>query len=233
VSYQITSRTSTSAHYSFSLLRSEAPSTQDSNTHEARVSLQHQLTPRTAGTVSYTFDRFQIPGSPDRDAHSPRIGTIFAYSPTSRFSTDTGLLFLERENGSEEVTWATSTRYDQTFSRGQFSLGYNRNASVAGVIGVPSVSQSLTATLSYQALRDLTLGLDAGITDTESSGASRTRADFLVSSAALRVSYRVLRWLSIEGRYQYLRQDDQRGPLDLERNVFFLGLTASDQFRIY
>jgi hypothetical protein len=104
---------------------------------------------------------------------------------------------------------------------------------VAGVIGVPSVSQSLTATLSYQALRDLTLGLDAGITDTESSGASRTRADFLVSSAALRVSYRVLRWLSIEGRYQYLRQDDQRGPLDLERNVFFLGLTASDQFRIY
>ncbi len=232
-SVQLTSRTSATTHYSFSLIRSEAPSTQDSDTHEAGLSLQHQLTPRTAGTVSYTFDRFQIQGSPDRDAHSPRVGFIFTYSPTIRFSTDTGLLFLEQANGSEEVTVATSTRYDQTFSQGNFSLGYTRNASVAGVLGVPSVSQSLTAALSYQPLRDLSLGLDAAVTDTESSGASRTRAEFLVSSVALRASYRLLRWLSLDARYQYLRQDDQRGPLTLDQNVFFLGLTASDQFRMY
>ena len=231
--YQFNPRTSGRVQYSFRTLRSDSALARDSDTHEAGLSFQRQLTPRTSGTLSYTFTRFQIEGSPERDSHSPRIGTIFTYSPTIRFSSDTGLLFLEREDGSEEATVATSTRYEQTFRQGQFSLSYDRNASVAGVIGVPSVSQTLGAAVTYQPARDLGLGLQVGVTDTESSGPSRTRVDFLASSAALRINYRLLRWLSIEGSYRYQRQDDRRGPLDLERNVFSLGLTASDQFRVH
>ncbi len=232
VSYQITSRTGVSARYSFQVIRSDAPGALDSDTHEAGFSVQHQLAPRTAGTSSYTFDRFQTKGLPDRDSHSPRIGFIFAYSPTIRFVTDTGLLLLQRGDGSEEVTWASSTRYEQTFTQGGLSLGYDRNASVAGVLGVPSVTQTLTVLASYQALRDLTLSLQGSLSDVQSSGGGATQAHFLVSSAALRVSYRILRWLALEAQYQNLHQDDRKGPLTLDRNVFFLGLTASDQFRV-
>jgi len=233
VSYQITSRTGVNARYSFGTIRSDAPGAVDSDTHEAGLSLEHQLTPRTAGTLSYTFDRFQTKGLPDRDSHSPRIGFVFAYSPTIRFSTDTGVLFVQRADGSEEVTWASSTRYEQAFKQGQLSLGYDRTASVAGVLGIPSVTQTLTVLASYQPLRDLTLNLQSSLSDIKSSGGGGTRADFLVSSAALRVSYRVLRWLAVEAQYQYLRQEDRSGPLSLDRNVFFFGLTASDQFRVY
>lgn len=234
MSYQLTSRTKVDTHYSFATIHSDGPGTQDSDTHEGGFSLQHQLSPRTTGTLSYTFDRFQTQGQPDQDSHSPRLGFIFAYSPTIRFLTDTGLLFLERPDGSEDVTWATSTRYEQTFTQGQLSLGYDRTASAAGVLGVPSVTQSLTVLVSYQPLRDLTLGLTGSLSDIESpGGGGGTSTDFLVSSAALRVSYRLLRWLAVEGRYQYLHQDDRNGPLTLDRNVFFLGLTASDQFRVY
>jgi len=233
VSYQLTSRTKVHTHYSFATIHSDGPGTQDSDTQEGGFSLQHQLTPRTTGTLSYTFDRFQPKGQPDQDSHSPRLGFIFAYSPTIRFVTDTGILFLERPDGSEDVTWASTTRYEQTFTQGSFSLGYDRTADVAGVLGVPSVTQSLTVLVNYQPLRDLTLGLTGSLSDIESSGGGGTRTDFLVSSAALRVSYRLLRWLAVEGRYQYFRQDDRAGPLTFDRNVFFLGLTASDLFRVY
>ena len=32
--------------------------------------------------------------------------------------------------------------------------------------------------------------------------------------------------------YRYQRQDDRAGSQDLQKNIFFLGLTATDQFRL-
>lgn len=232
-SYQITSRTTARGHYTFRILRSDAPDSRDSDTHEAAFSLERQITPRTSGRLAYTFTRFEIEGSASRDSHSPRLGLVVAHSPTIRFSSDTGLLLLEREDGSEEVTLASSTRYEQEFRQGRLSLGYERNATTAGVFGVVSVSQGFTGAATYQPTRALTLSVEGSIVDTESSGPSPARADFLAYSTGLRISYRLFRWLSIEGSYRYQRQDDRVGTRDLTRNVFFLGLTASDQFRVH
>src|SRR3990172_704505 len=137
------------------------------------------FTPRTSGDISYTFTRFLVEGSPERDAHSPRLGITFAYSPTIKFVSSTGLLFLQQEDGSEEVTLASSTRYEKAFKQGGFSIGYERNAGVAGLTGVTSVTQSLTTAASYQPIRFLTLAVDASLAETESSGSAPTRTDFL------------------------------------------------------
>ena len=231
-SYQFSASTGVRVQYSFSILQSDSPGARDSDTHEATAALQHQFTPRTSGDISYTFTRFQVEDTPDRDSHSPRLGLTFAYSPTIKFVTSTGLLFLEREDGSQEVTLASSTRYEQAFKQGNFSLGFERNAGVGGVLGVTSVSQTITAAASYQPLRNLTLGVDASLAETESSGSSRTRVDFLTFLGGLRISYQLLRWLSLEASYRYQQQDDRTGSLDFKKNVFFLGLTASDQFRL-
>ena len=230
--YQFTPRTGLRFQYTFGILRFDSPDARDSDTHEAIATLQHQFTPRTSGDISYTFTRFKVEGSPDRDAHSPRLGIVFAYSPTVKFVTSTGVVFLEQEDGSEEVTLASSTRYEQEFKQGRFSIGYERNAGVAGLLGVTSVSQSVTAAASYQPIRSLTLAVDTSLAETESSGPSRTRVDFLTFLGGLRISYQLLRWLSLEASYRYQRQDDRAGSQDFQKNVFFLGLTASDQFRL-
>ena len=156
------------------------------------------FTPRTSGDISYTFTRFLVEGSPERDAHSPRLGITFAYSPTIRFVSSTGLLFLQQEDGSEEVTLASSTRYEQQFKQGSFSIGYERNAGVAGLTGVTSVTQSLTTAASYQPIRFLTLAVDASLAETESSGSSSTHVDSLTFLGPIRISYQLLRWLSVE-----------------------------------
>src|SRR3990172_359594 len=122
-SYQFTPRTGVSLRYSFRILRSDAPEARDSDTHEATAALQHRFTPRTSGDISYAFSRFLVEGSAERDSHSPRLGLVFAYSPTVKFVSSTGLLFLEQEDGSQEVTLASSTRYEQAFRQGGFSIG--------------------------------------------------------------------------------------------------------------
>ena len=240
--YQFNPRTGIRLQYSFRILRSDSANARDSDTHEATAALQHRFTPRTSGDISYTFSRFLVEGSAERDSHSPRLGLVFAYSPTVKFVSSTGLLFLEQEDGSQEVTLASSTRYEQAFRQGGFSIGYERNAGVAGLTGVTSVSQGITAAANYQPIRNLTLALDASLTETKgsgsaptdsaSTGSAPTRTDFLTFLGSFRISYRLLRWLSVEASYRYQRQDDRAGSQDLQKNVFFLGLTASDQFRI-
>src|SRR3990172_2869745 len=177
--YQFNPRTGLRLQYSYRILRSDSPAAKDSDTHEATAALPHQFTPRTSGDISYTFSRFLVEGSPERDSHSPRLGITFAYSPTIKFVSSTGLLFLEQEDGSQEVTLASSTRYEQAFKQGGFSIGFERNAGVAGLTGVTSVTQSLTTAASYQPIRFLTLAVDASLAETESSGSAPTRTDFL------------------------------------------------------
>ena len=123
-----------------------------------------------------------------------------------------------------------SLQYEQAFSRGRIAIAYDRSARVAGVIGEAATSQSLTATVTLSATRELTLSLESAIRATETADAT---SDFLVYTAAIRVDYRLLQWLSLSGGYRYLRQDDRVGALDLDRNVIFIALTASTEFRVY
>jgi hypothetical protein len=238
LSYQLDPLTALRTQYSYRTLSSDSPLARDSTTHDASVALQRQLTPTFSGNVSYAFTRFQIEGSPDRDSHSPRLGLTTTYLPNVRISSNTGLLFVERPDGTTEMTFASTTRYDQTFRLGDLSLAYDRNAGVGGVLGVSTVTQSVTLAGTVQATRDLTLGLNAGITDTSADAVGGPQApsqeiDLRVYNVTLRATYRLLRWLSIEGSYRYQRQEDRVGTRDLQRNVFFLGLTVSDLFRLY
>src|SRR3972149_642113 len=105
--YQFTPPTGLRLQHSDRLLRSDSSAARDSDTHGATAAVQHQFTPRTSWDISYTFTRFLVEGSPERDSHSPRLGITFAYSPTIKFVSSTGLLFLEQEDGSQEVTLAS------------------------------------------------------------------------------------------------------------------------------
>lgn len=230
VTYQIDPLTQLRLQYSFSTIRSDSPLARDSDTHEAGLSLQHQFTPRTSGTLRYTFSRIQAEDSPARDAHLPRVGVAHSLSPTTQISADAGPLLIERADGSTEITAGGSLQYAQQFARGSVSVAYERSARVAGVTGEAATSQSLTATVTFFATREASLRLDSGVRTTESPDAGE---DFLIYTAGIGLDYRILRWLSVNGGYRYLRQDDRAGPLNLDRNVVFLGFTASTDVRLY
>ncbi len=230
VRYQLTPLTHLRLRYSFSVLRSDSPLAEESGTHEAGLVLHREFTPRTTGTLQYTFSRFQVEGTGARDAHLPSVGLAYALSPTIRLSADGGPLLLERADGSTEITAGGSVNYAQEFEYGHLSLTYDRTAGVAGALGKVATSQGLTASVSLSVARDLTLGLESSVMASEAEGAA---ADFLVYTAGIRLDYRILRWLSVNCGYRYLRQDDRAGPLDLERNVVFVGLTASTDARVY
>lgn len=230
VTYQINPLTLIGLQYSLGILRSDSPLARDSDTHEGELSAQRQLTPRTSGTLRYTLSRFQIEASPARDVHLPRIGVAHALSPTIRISAEAGPVFIETSDGSFETTVGGTLQYTQEFSRGRLSVAYDRRALVPEVIGEVAVRQSLTATVTLPATRDVTVDLEAGIRATESLDEA---VDFLVYTAAIRVDYRVLQWLAFNVGYRYLRQDDRVGSFDLDRNVVFLGVTASTDFRVY
>ena len=230
LSYQITPLTRIRLDYAFRIFRSDSPLAEESDTHEAGLFVEREFTPRTSGTLRYTFSYFQPENEPARDVHSPRVGLIHALSPTIRVSAEAGVLLLENANGSTQVLPAGTFRYDQEYSRGRFSLAYDRSARLAGLIGEVGTTQSLTATVSFLATRALTVSLDSGARATESLD---TAEDFRVYTAGIRLDYRLLEWLSVNAAYQYMRQDDRTGPLDLERNVVFLGLTASTDVRMY
>ncbi len=85
--------------------------------------------------------------------------------------------------------------------------------------------------INYQPLRLLSMDLQFSMSDNRSSDGT---TDFLTYSGGGQVKYQVFKWLSIQGGYNFQQQDDKAGTTNnLQHNVFFLGLTASDQFRAY
>ncbi len=90
--------------------------------------------------------------------------------------------------------------------------------------------------LNYQPLRSLSVAVRGTRSDTETPGENRTSGravDFQAYSAGIQASYVLLRWLTIQVGYRLESQDDRVGTNDLRRNVFFLRLMASDQFRAH
>lgn len=230
LSYQITPLTRIRLDYAFSIFRSDSPVARDNDAHEAGFLVEREFTPRTSGTLRYTFSRFEPQDERGRDAHLPRVGLAHALSPTIRVSADAGPLFIERVDGSTEITVGGSLRYDQQFTRGSLSVAYERSARFAGVIGDVVTTQGLTASVSFRATRAVTVDLDARVAETQSED---TAAEFRVYGAGIRLDYRILEWLSVNAGYRYTRQDDRTGSFDLDRNLVFLGLTASTDVRIY
>ncbi len=266
MSYRISPLTSLNLQYSLGTFRSDSPGARNSDTHAAEFSMQHDLTLRDSATFRYTFNRFEVEGSPDVDTHLPKVGVSHAFSPAIRVTAEAGPLLRETAQG-EEVSWGGTLRYEQQFRLGAFSVSYNRAAGLAGTIGSPGITQSVTTTTNFPLTSTMTLALNSVFSDTESSArpsdlqvftnglainyqplrllsmnlqfaASDSRSpdrtvNFSTYSGAFQLNYRLLRWLSLQGGYRFQRQDDMVGPNDLARNVFFLNLAATDQFRAY
>jgi hypothetical protein len=243
-SYQIDPLTSVSGNAAYRLLTSDSPDSRDSQTREAGAAFSRQLNPRNSGVLRYAFTQFKFddPNSTQsltaleagrtQTSHSVQLGVVHIWSPTLTISWANGVTFLEEQDGNQRATWNSSQRYDQQFRNFTLSAAYDRNAGVAGITGGAGVTQTLSITGTWSATRELTLSADARVSDSETRGdVSDTR--LRTYSGTLRAVYRLLEWLSLEASFRHQTQDDRSGPNDVKRNVFSIGLTASDRFRLY
>lgn len=231
LTYQFDPLTTGTFQYTLTSYRSSAQGAVNSDTHRGDVGALREFTPLVSGGLRYIYSRFQEANTPDLDSHSPRLSLAFRFTPTIKVSSDTGPIWIERLDRSYGVTFASDTRYEQQFEQGSIGLAYSRDAGVGGLTGVISTTQSVLASGRYLATRALTLGLEAGWSETKSAGGSSL--DTQNFTAGFRATYRVLRWLSLEASYRYLKQNDLAGPNSLDQQVISIGLTASDQFRVY
>lgn len=230
VTYQIDPLTQIRLQYAFTIIRSDSTLVEESDTHEGNVHLRRQFTPRASGTLRYTLSHFRPEQGPSREAHLPRLGFVYDVSPTSQISADAGPLLLETADGSTEISVGGGVQYAQQFSRGSVSIAYERSAQVSGAIGEGTSSQRVTALATVAVTRALTAVLEGAARETEGID---TPEEFRVYTAGVRLTYQILQWLAANVSYHYLRQDDRAGPEDLDRNIVFVGFTASTDVRVY
>jgi len=224
VSYQVNPLTLLGSQYSWQMFRSDSQFAQDSDTHTGEFSVARQLTPIDSLTFRYTFNRFQVEGSPDTTSHLPRLGIAHAFSPAIRVSAEAGPLFLESDDASETTVGGT-VRYDQQFSQGSFSVVFDRSPALAGNIGQAGVTNSVTTTTNFPLTGNMTLALNSVFSDTESSA---TTPGFRVFSNSAAINYQPRRSLSIDlqGNVSDNQTTDRTAT---SGGVDFLAYTASIQ----
>ena len=151
---------------------------------------------------------------------SPRESLSVAYDRSPQLAGR-----ISGAGNTQSVTTITRLQVTQTLGVALNSV-FSDTPSSGGTAGLRIFSTGID--INYRPTRALTFALAPTVSDNRSS--DRT-VDFRLYSGTARVTYQFLRWLSLDGEYRLERQVDRTGPNDVQRNVFFLGLTASDQFR--
>ena len=241
LTYKLDEPTTALLSYSMNTLRSDSSAATDSTTQIATAGLSRQLTPIVSGGLQYVYSLFQVTGQPDSDSHSPQLTLAVRYTPTITVTSNTGQAWIKQLDGSYELSYASSTQYTQLFSReqGMITLGYSHLPGTGGVTGVISTTETFSGGASFQFTQALQLAVGGSWSKTESTGSGSTAGSALDATnytASLALTYRLLPWLTFEASYKYFQQKGtgaNAGFSDYQDNIFTLGLTASDKFRLY
>ena len=242
VSYKLDQLTTGTFAYSYNHITTDSPVGTDSTTQTFTGGISRELTPAMSGGLQFVYTLFQVNGQPDLDTYSPQITFATRWTPTITVTSAIGPIWIKQLDGSYKLSYTTITQYAQKFDqgRGQFSLGYSQVTGTGGVTGIISTTQGVTGTVTYQVTQALRLTAAGGWSKTESTGNGSTGSTLDVQSytASAALSYRLLRWLTFDASYRYYHQSPtgnsaNAGVANLTDNIFTIGLTATDKFRVY
>lgn len=228
VERQVPPRDTATFRYTYTHFRVEGEPSLD--THLPRLGLVHAFSP----TIRVTAEAGPL-FLQSEDRSEVTLGGTLRYDQQFR----TGSLSVALDRSSELAGRIGTAGVSQSLTTvTTFPLAPNltfalnsaiRETESAGALGDLLVMTNEVA-ITYQPTRALTLGVQGSVSDNQSSNDT---VDFRTYSAGIQFTYRLLRWLSLQGGYRLERQDDRVGSDDLRRNLFFLGLTTSEQFRLY
>lgn len=214
--YRMTERTT--ATFGAGWSRDDVEAGTDATAAMGSVGAAYAANERHTWTGDYVYRRYEFNGGGPVEAHIGLIGWETAMSPRSTLLVQAGPRYTDGETTPEVFV---ATTYDMLTS----SLSFNFARSQSTVLGQTGLADSQSAWLTYiqQFGTDTVLQLSPSYSQLE-------RADRSVEVARALVEARhfVSRNLSVRGSYQWSKQDgslDALGPIELTRNVIFVGLT--------
>jgi hypothetical protein len=206
--WQITPRSAIDAYATYGVRRFFGEGSGDnSDTYQLQANFDYGLTSRFTGTLGYGFTYLHTEGLDDSITHTPTIG--FGYRVTPSLSVNvSGGPAVTIIAGDTFVTPAGNVSITQVFRAGTVNLQYIRGVSVAGGFGGTTDNQTAVATVVMPTwIRDLIFLFSPSWNKAESVDSQQaSQVDVEAYRITLGLSYRLSRYASIFGGYDYIRQ---------------------------
>lgn len=198
--------------------RDDVEAGSDATTAMGSIGAAYVANERHTWTGDYVYRRYEFNGAGPIEAHIGLFGWETAMSPRSTLVVQAGPRYSEGETTPEVFV---GTTYDMLTS----SLSFNFARTQSTVLGQSGIADSHSAWVTYiqQFGTDTVLQLSPSYSRLE-----RDDRDVKVARALVEVRKLLSRNLSARGSYQWSRQDgslESLGPIELTRNVIFVGLT--------
>jgi hypothetical protein len=234
--WQATPTTAFNVLASYTTLRFQEDTGDDSDTYRLGLSMDHVLTPRLSGRVAANVAYFDFEDAPHVWTYTPTVGFSYDVTRTLRASVTGGPSIVDVEDDVTIVP-AVAVALTQSFKFGTVGLGYDK-AVTAETIGI-SDRHAVFASLDVPTLvRGLRLGFVPrySIVNTDIGGDEGTDRTLEVLTLNLRAIYQIARNISLIGSYTFYHQSSERSgrsAIELDQNRVFLGVQYAFPINFY
>jgi opacity protein-like surface antigen len=227
LTYALDLRTTLGAHYNFTYLDVENDPAQTS--HTVGASIDREMTRLFTANARYTFKLFEA-DDPDGDgtststSHAVTIGGRYWLTERLQVYGRAGPNYIDAEE--DDLTLEAAAGFAYTLQNGAIQLSYSRTqALVAGDVGAREVDR-VVATLSYQPTRRLGLFVSPNATFINRD----EEEDEVQYGVVAGLSYRLAERITLGARYEFIIQEV--GSSEVTNNIFWVGVTFADTFRL-
>lgn len=234
VTYQLSPLMEASGSYSFTQDKQEGKTSTD--THTTNANLNRKLTPRDTVGIGYSYRHFRF--SDNGDGNAADNGTVTSHVASLSYTRElTPLTTVTLRGGPRfsegSVKPDVTASINHTFKNGRLAFNYGRSQTTSIGLGGTVDTESFNLLLTYQPLRDLDLSVSPALFRN-----SQTGNDADVYSLQLTAHYRMLKWLTLAGSYQFSLQQGTLNSAsvskdqDILHNILFLTLVGNYEYKL-
>jgi hypothetical protein len=213
---------STSGTLGYSYTHTDVDGGSSGSEHQVSLGGAYAFTAVDQGSLRYIFRAFLEEESDTETSHSLLVGWGRRLGPLTNFFIELGPHFED-----SDVSLEANVQLTHGFERGSAGLSYSRSQElVVGQAGAPIVD-TVTASIGYQALRDLSVGVSAGFSNIAASNGEPDTQEYAFTAVA---SYALTTWAVASLSYQFTLEDDASDQI--YRHVVTLALTFAYPMRL-
>jgi opacity protein-like surface antigen len=200
----------------------------NSDTYDLPITLSYALTSRFSGTIGYEFTYLNIEGDTNSTTHTPRLGFRYSFTPSLYVYLDGGPAITEI-GGETTISPSITAGATQFLRFGYINAEYLQRVAVGGGFGGTTDTQTARLTFAITRLvRDFVFFVTPSYNTAKSVSNQQTnQVDVTAYEVGLGATYRLSRYVTIFGGYNFLRQRTGAGAttqLDADQNRVTLGL---------
>jgi len=233
--WQATPNTGVNFFGSYTIIRFDKSTDENSDTYRAGVGVDYRFTQRLSGTASTEVGYLDVEGEKPATTVTPLLGLIYQITPTLSGYLSGGPTIVEREGEDTSILPSFRVGLGQLFKWGSLQAGYDRSVT-AGTVGIVDQHSIFASLLVGTLVRGLQFSFTPRYTisneDVSNSRGSNDTINTL--SLNLNATYQIARNISLIGSYTFFHQtSDARGVGNIDQNRVFLGLQYAYPINFY